>query len=41
MDKINLYLNLEAAAKQGVKFSENILKRADKIIRPTEPVSAN
>ena len=41
MDKINLYLNLEAAAKQGVRFSESILKRADKIIRPTEPVSAN
>jgi ABC-type uncharacterized transport system substrate-binding protein len=32
MDKVNLYLNLEAAAKQGVKFSESVLKRADKIV---------
>ncbi len=32
MDKVRLYLNLNAAEKQGIKFSEDILKRADEII---------
>ena len=27
-----LYINLEVAKKQGVEFSEDILKRADKLI---------
>jgi len=32
MSKVKLYLNLNAAAKQGVKFSEEILKQADEIL---------
>jgi putative ABC transport system substrate-binding protein len=32
MSKVKLYLNLNAAAKQGVEFSEEILKQADEIL---------
>jgi putative ABC transport system substrate-binding protein len=32
MDKIRLYLNLNAAKKQNVEFSEDVLKKADEII---------
>jgi putative ABC transport system substrate-binding protein len=32
MSNIQLYINLEVAKKQGVVFSEEILKRADKLI---------
>jgi putative ABC transport system substrate-binding protein len=32
MEKVNLYLNLQAAEKQGVIFPEKILKSADKIL---------
>ncbi len=32
MDKLRLYLNLDAAKKQSLEFSENIIKRADEII---------
>jgi len=32
MDKVRLYLNLDAAKKQNLEFSENVLKRADEII---------
>jgi len=32
MSNIQLYINLEVAKKQGVDFSEEILKRADKLI---------
>lgn len=32
MDKVRLYLNLNAAQRQGIDFSEKVLKRADEII---------
>ena len=32
MSEVMLYLNLNAAEKQGVKFSEDILKQADEIL---------
>ncbi len=31
MDKVLLYLNLDSARKQGIKFPDNIISRADKI----------
>jgi len=33
MSKIKLYLNLDAARKQGVKFPESVLNRADEILK--------
>jgi putative ABC transport system substrate-binding protein len=36
MDKVKLYLNMNAAEKQGVRFSEDILSRADEILRIEE-----
>jgi putative ABC transport system substrate-binding protein len=33
MSKVKLHLNLNAAAKQGVEFSEEVLKQADEILR--------
>jgi len=40
MEKIKLHINLQAAEKQGVSFSDDILKRADEILgreeNPTE-----
>jgi putative ABC transport system substrate-binding protein len=32
MSKVKLYLNLDAAKKQGVKFSDRVLKKADKVL---------
>jgi len=32
MSKVKLYLNLDAAKNQGVKFSDAVLKKADKIL---------
>jgi len=32
MSNVKLYINLEVAKKQGLEFSEEILKRADKLI---------
>lgn len=36
MSKVRLYLNLNAANKQGIEFSEDILKEADEIIGSEE-----
>lgn len=36
MSKVRLYLNLNAAKKQGLEFSEDVLKRADEIIGSEE-----
>lgn len=36
MSKVMLYLNLNAAKKQGIKFPEDVLKRADEIIGSEE-----
>jgi hypothetical protein len=33
MSRVRLYLNLPAAGKQGVRFSPQILERADDVIR--------
>jgi putative ABC transport system substrate-binding protein len=33
MNKVELHLNLNAAAKQGVEFSEEVLKQADEILK--------
>jgi putative ABC transport system substrate-binding protein len=33
MSKVKLHLNLNAAVKQGVEFSEEVLKQADEILR--------
>ncbi len=32
MSKVKLYLNLDAAKKQGVKFSGSVLRKADKVL---------
>jgi len=32
-DRVRFYVNEEAARKQGVKFSENIIKKADRLIK--------
>jgi putative ABC transport system substrate-binding protein len=32
MSKVKLYLNLDAAKKQSVKFSDRVLKKADKVL---------
>jgi putative ABC transport system substrate-binding protein len=36
MSKIKLYLNLDAARKQGVKFPESVINRADEILKREE-----
>ena len=41
MNKVRLYLNLNAAQKQGIGFSEDILKRADEIIGIEESPEQN
>jgi putative ABC transport system substrate-binding protein len=33
MKEVKLHLNLNAAAKQGVQFSEDVLAKADEILR--------
>jgi putative ABC transport system substrate-binding protein len=38
MSEVRLNLNLDAAQKQGISFSESILKRADEIIPPREGI---
>jgi putative ABC transport system substrate-binding protein len=37
MSKIRLYLNLDAASKEGVKFLPDVIKRADDIIEQEAP----
>jgi len=32
MNDVRLYLNLDAAERQGVKFSQDVLKSADEIV---------
>lgn len=41
MDKIRLYLNLNAAKKQNIEFSEGVLNRADEIIGIEENSAQN
>ncbi len=41
MSKVKLYLNLDAAKKQGVKFSDRILKKADEILDAGEKLQAD
>lgn len=41
MSKVKLYLNLNAAKKQGIEFSEDVLKRADEIIGIEESSQQN
>ena len=33
MSKVRIHLNLPAAEKQGIRFSDEYLKKADEIIR--------
>jgi ABC-type uncharacterized transport system substrate-binding protein len=40
METIKLYLNLDAAAKQGVIFPKAVLDRADRILRPPAAAGA-
>ncbi|MBN1223854.1 MAG: ABC transporter substrate-binding protein [Candidatus Aminicenantes bacterium] len=41
MQEVQLHLNLEAAQKQGVHFSQDVLRRADEILPKTERISGN
>lgn len=36
MSKVRIYLNVQAAEKQGVKFSDEFLKKADEILKSEE-----
>lgn len=41
MKKVRLYLNMQAAAKQGIQFSAEILKRTDEVISNSEDSQTN
>lgn len=41
MSKVRLYFNLNAAKKQGIEFSEDVLKRADEIVGIEESSQQN
>jgi putative ABC transport system substrate-binding protein len=41
MSKVRMHLNLDAAAKQGIKFSEEVLRKADEVIGAEEKSQDN
>ncbi len=41
MSKVRMHLNPDAAAKQGIKFSAEVLKKADEIVGAEEKSQDN
>ncbi len=41
MNKVRLYLNLDAAKKQGVKFSKSVLEKADEVLGEGEKLEGH
>lgn len=41
MSKVRMHLNLDAAAKQGIKFSDEVLRKADEVVGAKEKSQGN
>jgi ABC-type uncharacterized transport system substrate-binding protein len=41
MSKVRMNLNLDAAAKQGIKFSDEVLRKADEVVGAKEKSQSN